>query len=528
MKKSILATSIAAAVFGLGVTTAQAAVEASTDGTGNILLVPYYSAQAGNATLLSITNTDTTNAKAVKVRFRGAANSDDVFDFQLFLSPADVWTARVGTNEAGVATLTTTDTSCTKPASSVLNATPFITTRLDPALDAAGKANGTREGYVEIINMADIAPQTISSTATDIYNAIKHPANKAPGCATAKYVALDSLTQTETRDAHLITPTGKIMANWTIINTTNAAAWSGQATALKLTNPVMFYQPQTATAVANAHEYTSDPLFLNGGYLHTWNASTQSLNATLPQTVAAIATPGLYDLPDLSTKLDTDYTTPTLQVKAIQNVLGKASVIAEYATESSINGSTDWAFTMPTRRYAVAMAYSKISATDDGRRFNAEYQGSESLANLTSDTDGGTERGTSATAVFNGPNTSVTTDGRRLICVNGARPTAWDREENTPTSGVVVSPSVLGQQQYCGEASVFAWNSAGVSRALGASVAVSAIEVSYNAGWARLGTTVKAADTSTTVNLPIIGNAFQKATWGAQGFGVTQEYRFTR
>jgi len=71
MKKSILASSIAAAVFGLGaVTGAQAA--------GDILLVPYFSAQGANATLLSIVNTDTVNGKAVKVRFRGAANSDDL------------------------------------------------------------------------------------------------------------------------------------------------------------------------------------------------------------------------------------------------------------------------------------------------------------------------------------------------------------------------------------------------------------------------------------------------------------------
>ena len=42
---------------------------------------------------MSIVNTDNVNGKIVKVRFRGAANSEDLLDFQVFLSPSDVWTA---------------------------------------------------------------------------------------------------------------------------------------------------------------------------------------------------------------------------------------------------------------------------------------------------------------------------------------------------------------------------------------------------------------------------------------------------
>ena len=34
---------------------------------------------------------DPTKGEPVKVRFRGAANSDDVMDFRLFLSPAGQW-----------------------------------------------------------------------------------------------------------------------------------------------------------------------------------------------------------------------------------------------------------------------------------------------------------------------------------------------------------------------------------------------------------------------------------------------------
>ncbi|MEY2953103.1 MAG: hypothetical protein RLZZ401_1190, partial [Pseudomonadota bacterium] len=43
----------------------------NADGIGHQLIVPYFSAQNGNTTLLSIVNLDNLNGKAVKVRFRG-------------------------------------------------------------------------------------------------------------------------------------------------------------------------------------------------------------------------------------------------------------------------------------------------------------------------------------------------------------------------------------------------------------------------------------------------------------------------
>ena len=104
MKKNVLALSVAALVAGFAggahaVTDLAGAtatnLQFGNTGTGHMLVVPYFSTQDGNSTLLSIINTDETKGKAVKVRFRGAANSDDIYDFQVFLSPGDVWTANV-------------------------------------------------------------------------------------------------------------------------------------------------------------------------------------------------------------------------------------------------------------------------------------------------------------------------------------------------------------------------------------------------------------------------------------------------
>ncbi|GHU24458.1 hypothetical protein FACS189488_09150 [Betaproteobacteria bacterium] len=148
-------------VLGLALTAATAAqrvaqpgnVVVSQDHIGLINVVPYYSVQEGNTVALSITNNDRLNGKAVKVRFRGAQWSDDVLDFQVFLSPGDIWTAAL-TKQGDVAVLNYAgDTTCTRPQLNPGDAVPFhADTRV------AGSAGNTLEGYVEIITLADIPP----------------------------------------------------------------------------------------------------------------------------------------------------------------------------------------------------------------------------------------------------------------------------------------------------------------------------------------------------------------------------------
>ena len=112
MTKNVLALSIAAMIGGLGFAgvasadvvpgtgtfngstqmtlTDATSLQVLQGGIGHSLIVPYFNAQNGNMTVLHVVNTDTTNGKAVKVRFRGALNSDDILDFQVFMSPGDV------------------------------------------------------------------------------------------------------------------------------------------------------------------------------------------------------------------------------------------------------------------------------------------------------------------------------------------------------------------------------------------------------------------------------------------------------
>lgn len=69
MRKNILSLSIAQLIGGLG--------QAPSHGTAHVLQIPYYVLPP--------------RAGAVAVRFRGNTSSTDVFDFNLFLAPGDVW-----------------------------------------------------------------------------------------------------------------------------------------------------------------------------------------------------------------------------------------------------------------------------------------------------------------------------------------------------------------------------------------------------------------------------------------------------
>jgi hypothetical protein len=320
--------------------------------------------------------------------------------------------------------------------------------------------------------------------------------------------------------------TGGLVADWSIVNTVNAAAWGGQAVALASSKTQAERQsatggmnnliaPQIGTAVAQATvtAWSADPLFLKAdSETLVYDMTNQNLKAATG--VAPVFAAGYYDLPDLSTAVDAtiNQTNAAAQIQAITDALAaRSSITNEYATESAISGSTDWVFSMPTRRYSVAMAYSKITATNDGRVWNIALNSLDQ---------------TTKTNQFRLANTSVVNG---LICVNGAVPVAYDREEQTAstTSTVVVSPStVAGGVKLCGETSVLSFNNgtAASSAAVGAAVAVTAADVGYAAGWATM-SVAAGTDSTGARNYPIAGGAFQRAAFGAQGFGIFRPFR---
>jgi len=556
MKKNVLALSIAAMIGGLGLAgtasagllaggaelTARSAtvLQISDAGVGHNLLVPYFNAQNGNMSVFHVVNTDTVNGKAVKVRFRSASNSDDILDFQLFLSPGDVWTGAVTAGADGIAQLTTADNSCTVPALQKGVAQPFVTARLNPNLIPGDKANQTREGYVEIFNMADIPVNTTgTATAPTLYQAIKHVDGVAP-CSVAGSAARTLLNNTAVTNytteptaaaAGFNTPTSGLSGDWYIINVPQTTTYSGAATSVAAKVAVngadgrgnFVHFPQTNASAGNVDTLTADPLFRTDAR----PADTATVGGTYAAPLGtATLQASFYDLPDMSTPYATApaAAAPLTQASLLTTALAVTSVTNQYATDTSITAKTDWVFSMPTRRYSVVANYA-ATATVGGttvRGINApNYRLFSQL-----------QAGVAGDEWFLPSNTSVDSVGN--ICVNADGQVFRDREETTP--GAVGTPPVFspgnpivpGVVNFCGETSVLAFKDAAQS-VLGGNVARSTITSGpYENGWGTIATANAGA------GLPILGSAFIKLTnpnvgAGVSGtYGITWPHRFTR
>ncbi len=562
MKKNVLALSIAAMVGGLGFAGAAsagvivgtgaaptAAVLGASDatsfalsegGTGHNLVVPYFSAQNGNMTVLHLVNTDTQNGKAVKVRFRGAANSDDLMDFQVFLSPQDVFTAAVTQGANGVLQLASSDNTCTLPrlnsapnqatpdGAKAANAVGYFngtTARLNPKLSAEARASGSREGYVEIFNMADIPSASVYGATTDaqsaLYKTIKHNAAGVAACDSAvlnpAVLTTDWADEVDAASRGLASPTTGLMGDWYIMNVPQTTTFSGAATALTAVNAggaargnyVLFPQRATPVAVATANQVTADPLFRTVNVGLEKNAAGAVTGGTFNNPVIRA---GLYDLPDMSTPYfgALSDTQPLTQAQALSVALAQGSVINQYANDLSISGKTDWVFSMPTRRYSVALNYNGAGTTPAARVFSSDIVNN-------------------AVAFFHSGNTEVTgatADAR--ICVAADNQTFYGREEQFREDGAVLSPGEVATFRFCGETSVLSFADTGNS-VLAATVARQDTGGSaFNRGWAIADVTNGGA------GLPILGASFQKLTNPSAGtgfsgtYGITWPHRYAR
>ena len=244
------------ATGGMSPTTATALQVNRAGGAGHIAIVPYFSTQRGNTTLLNLTNTDTASGKVVKVRFRSAVNADSVYDFTVLLGPADVWAANISQGADGRSTLTTSDLSCTLPRSV---AGPFVTDRLPlAALTAAQQAEWTREGYIEIITVADI--KRVSGGSTNPLGDATVNTSAGSACGEAlRVLAVNPSNEYAAASAGLDTPSAGLMVSSIPINVAGASvAWTTPTTAITAVdgagNPArgrMVLSPQTAAMVAS-------------------------------------------------------------------------------------------------------------------------------------------------------------------------------------------------------------------------------------------------------------------------------------
>ena len=316
---------VTAVVAGLGAAAGSAeAVYLNPNKTGQVLIFPYYTVQSTNGnswnTYLSVVNT-TTRAKAVKVRFIEGKTSAEVLDFNLFLSPNDMWTAAIVPADAtsgSPAHLVTADVSCTNPAipAGGVDFRNFQYTSGDDSLPGTG-LDRTREGYVEMIEMGTLT----GAWAT----AVTHTTAGTPAnCA---------VVQNNNTPSSIEAPQGGLAGTGTLINVNSGRDVGYKADALE--------------AWRTTADYTIP------------SATTPNLGDANP-TVSLVVNAGGIDATTLSSSTITAYRTTfagssgaSAGAQAVASVFMHSAAINEYILDAATASATDWVVTQPLKRAFV-------------------------------------------------------------------------------------------------------------------------------------------------------------------------------
>jgi hypothetical protein len=324
MKRNNLTTAVLAGLAGVAglAATANAALYLNPDGTGQVLIYPYYTVNAGNQTLISVVNT-TNEGKAVKVRFLEGRNSREVLDFNLYLSEFDVWTAVVfATGNTGPARLATSDTSCTAPQipATGVDFRNFAYAGID---SGPGALERTREGHLEMIEMgvvtnaAPFIPLTwLTHTAAGV------PAN----CANIRAAWAIGGTWNAAPGTAILPPTGGLFGSAAIVNVEDGVMYSYNADAID------------AFRIAHAH---TDP----GSLL-------PSLNSALTSGPTFASSIVFYQ----GTAVTNSWDPATENIDAVSSVFMHSALANEYALDTVLLAETEWVVTFPTKRFYVDQA----------------------------------------------------------------------------------------------------------------------------------------------------------------------------
>ncbi len=334
----------AAVVAGLGTVGTAEAVYLNPNRVGQVLVYPYYTVQSsgGNSwnTYVSVVNT-TSLAKAVKVRFLEGKTSAEVLDFNLFLSPNDVWTAALVPADATSGSpghLITTDVSCTRPAipSAGVDFRNFQYSVAGSADALPGTTlDRTREGYVEMLEMGTLS----GATATAVTHVNGVPAN----CGVVQAAAFTAIPA-----GQINPPKGGLIGTGTLINV--ATGLNGD------------YKAEALDAWSNAVQYT------DSGFV------TPNLSNALPPTSLVIRS-GDIDPATTASTLITAYRSDfvltsgvTAGARAVASVFMHTAVANEYVLDNVTGSLTDWILTQPLKNQFVndvtaAQPYSNVLTT---------------------------------------------------------------------------------------------------------------------------------------------------------------------
>lgn len=434
-----------AGVSALGVTGAAEAVYVNPDGLGQVLLYPYYTVRQtadGNSynTLLSVVNS-TGSVKGVKVRFLEGKNSRETLDFNLYLSPYDVWTAAIIPTADGAA-VKTTDTSCTTPAQLAESGQEFVNYAYSGSQrdGSSTSLDRGREGYFEIIEMGVVTQYTAAAWAT---HAQSFARLTMPGAVTLDPTvafncsAIQAVDTTTGMGTYMVAPTGGLFGGESLVN------------------------------VFAGTDYNADPVALDAFSNAVIWASPGSIRPNLENVLPATSTT-FANLGGTPLLVQTDWTGAAYRpADPVSAVLMHNAIVNEYVVDgSSANTAfgTDWVVTFPTKTFyyntAGRVAYADGTIEIPVRKlFQRNYYGSEALGSDTGACDN--------------------VELRR-----------WDREERSPVQQGGFSPPRPGEATptICWEANVITFNNSNVLASKNSrNVTAPVPNYATPEGWQRLG-----------------------------------------
>jgi hypothetical protein len=363
-RKNLTAAVLAGLAGFAGIVGSAQAVNVNPDGLGQVLLFPYYTVNGDNLTLLSVVNT-TDEAKAVKVRFLEGQNSQEVLDFNLYMSAYDVWSAAV-LNDSGVPVLSVQDTTCTVPYLYMADidgdgVRDGLTEFLPWQLNDGGLFNisRAREGHFEMIEMGVLTNEDEDSAwaathAKSGANAGVPPKTWIPSVSAAMFAA--------TGDAIYSAPRvcGQLVDAWTDPDDStfgDEGYWVNSPTT-DIDTPIggLFGGAAVINPLGGAM-YSYNAKAINGFSESIWDGAFPVGVAPLHTTPGRL-TPSLNSGDVMLATVFSDQGTLVQGVMdrgvdAVSYVLMHDQLMNEYTTEAGVAAETEWVVTFPTKAYYV-------------------------------------------------------------------------------------------------------------------------------------------------------------------------------
>ena len=422
MNRKNLTCAVLAGLAGVaGLAGTAQAVNLNPDGLGQVLLYPYYTANAGNQTILSVVNT-TDNAKAVKVRFLEGFNSREVLDFNLYMSRHDVWVAAIN-DVAGVPTLIIPDSSCTVPYLYQFGMDAGLGKGVQPFLDLAytglfedGGPTGIQraaEGYFEMIEMGTL----VGESAVDVTHVLEASPQVPLDCAELS----DKWTEIRGAENGIWFDEANFGANDCSIDdqacTDTDRASGGLFGGAAVINPLKGTMFSYDAKAIQGFDKTQDGIHYEPGTIFPSLASGSETDAWV-----------FFGVPqNRAVNLDYDNS-----VDAVSAVFMHEFLMNEYTTDADTFAATEWVITFPT----------KSSYVDVPRMFNEGLL--EEDCEIVGEGDDATEV---CVPLAREPFTHLFGEtnelGERLCEVVALK--TWNREEDTFAEdvGTVVRPPVV-------------------------------------------------------------------------------------